>query len=90
MSRQELEALSSKELHDRAVDRAVKHLDLRFLWNLIEAVPAAEAAVGKTGDAEADVWSLSARVNDIAAAGEGEVADALRPLYLDYLEKHGE
>jgi hypothetical protein len=87
--REDLEALSSKELHDRAVKTALKRLDVRFLWNLIESVPAAEAAVGKEGDAEADVWSLSARVNDLAASGEGEVADALRPLYLDYLEKHG-
>ena len=42
--RDELEALSSKELHDRAVARAKKHLDVKFLWNLMRMVPAAEAA----------------------------------------------
>jgi hypothetical protein len=28
-------------------------------------------------------------ISDVLASGEGEIADSLRPLYLDYLEKHG-
>ena len=39
-----LEALSSHELHDRAVHRAVHHLDVGFLWELLRAIPAGEAA----------------------------------------------
>ena len=55
-TRDELDRLSSRELHDRAVRRALHHLDVEFLWELLRAIPAAEA---------------------------------LRPLYLDYLVKHG-
>jgi hypothetical protein len=82
---EDLEGLTSRELHDRAVDHAVRHLDVGFLWRLLRAIPAAEAATGHTDQASADVAHLSAMLNELTHAGEGEVADALRPLYLDYL-----
>ena len=88
MDAAELEKLSSKELHDRAMSHAVHHLDVGFLWRLIKAIPAAEAAAGKVGDAETDVMSLSALLGDFVTADEGGEADALRPLYIDYLSKH--
>src|SRR5215212_10047410 len=52
-----LEALKSKELHDRAIAKAAKHVDVRFFWRLFEAIPAAEAAIGEEAEAEADVMS---------------------------------
>ena len=82
---EELEALSSKELHDRALTEAAKRVDVRFFWKLFESLPAAEAAIGEQDEAEADVMSLSGRLNDLTASGEGELADALRPLYIEYL-----
>jgi hypothetical protein len=82
---EDLENLSSKELHDRAVEHAVRHLDVGFLWRLTRAIPAAQAATGHPDQAKADVSHLSAILNELAHSGEGEVADALRPLYLDYL-----
>jgi hypothetical protein len=84
-----LDQLSSAELHDLAVRRARRHLDVAFFWRLMQALPAAEAGAGKMGDAEADVQRMSAHLNDITEAGQGEVADLLRPFYLDYLKKHG-
>jgi hypothetical protein len=80
-----LDELTSKELHDRAIDHAVRHLDLGFLWRLTRAIPAAEAAAGHPDQAEADVSHLSSILNELVHSGGGEVADALRPLYLDYL-----
>ena len=89
MDRSELEQLSSKELHDRAIKRAVQRVDVKFLWSLIEAVPAAEASVGHVEEARSDVFSLASLLTDVVHSGdEAEVADALRPLYLDYLERH--
>ena len=88
MAGAEFEKMSSKELHDLAVHRAVTHLDVGFLWSLVKSVPAAEAAAGNVGDAETDVVSLSALLSDVVTADEGEVADLLRPLYLEYLTKH--
>jgi hypothetical protein len=84
-----LEQLSSKELHDRAVKRAKHHLDARFYWDLIKLMPAAEAAAGNLGEAENDVFHLSAHVDDLTDSGEGDTADMLRPFYLEYLRKHG-
>ncbi len=84
-SRQELDGMSSKELHDLAVHRAFRHLDVRFFWRLLEALPAAEAAAGDLGKADADIQTTMAHLNDITDSGEGETADLLRPLYIDYL-----
>ena len=84
-----LEQLSSKELHDRAVKRAKHHVDVKFFWELMKLVPAAEAAAGRVDEAENDVFHLSAHVDDLTDAGEGETADMLRPFYLEYLRKHG-
>jgi hypothetical protein len=89
VDRAELESLSTQELHDRAIRTAVRRLDVGFLWRLLETIPAAEAAAGHVDEAEVDVLKLSALVNDLLHAGEGDVGEALRPLYVDYLEEHG-
>lgn len=89
MTRDELNALSSRELHDLAVRRALRHLDVEFLWELLRAIPAAEAAEGRTVEAGRDVNHLSVLIDDAIDSGEGDVAEALRPLYIDYLTKHG-
>jgi hypothetical protein len=83
-----LDRLSSQELHDLAVSRAKRHLDARFYWQLIRLLPAAEAAAGELDEAETDVMRLSAHVDDVTEAGEGEVAEMMRPFYLEYLRKH--
>ena len=83
-----LEQLSSAELHDLAVRYARRHLDVRFFWRLMEILPTAEAAAGELEDAEADVQRLSAHVDDVTESGQGEVAELLRPFYLDYLRRH--
>ncbi len=83
-----LERLSSEELHDLAVSRAKRHLDVKFLWDLMKVLPAAEAAAGELDDANADVQRMSAHLDDVTDAGKGEVAELLRPFYLDYLRRH--
>jgi hypothetical protein len=87
-SERTLDDLSSQELHDLAVARAKRHLDVKFFYNLMKTLPAAEAAAGDLGDAEVDVQRLSAHFNDVTDAGKGDVAEMLRPFYLDYLRKH--
>jgi hypothetical protein len=84
----DFEALTSRELHDRAMRRALHHADVGFLWRLLRTIPAAEAAGGSAGESEADAVKLSALVADALGSGEGAVADALRPLYIDYLSRH--
>jgi hypothetical protein len=84
-----LERLPATELHDLAVDYARRHLDVRFFWRLMEVLPAAEAAAGELEEAEADVTRLSAHIDDIVDAGKPEIAEQLRPFYLEYLREHG-
>ena len=69
---EDLDRLSSQELHDVAVSRAKRHLDVRFFWDLMRLLPVAEAAAGELGEAETDVMRLSAHVDDVAEAGYGD------------------
>ena len=39
-------------------------------------------------EADDDIQSLFGRLDDLKRSGQGEVADALRPLYVDYLAEH--
>ena len=83
-----LDRLSSQELHDLAVSRAKRHVDVRFFWDLVRLLPAAEAGAGDLDQAETDVMRLSAHVDDVTDAGKGEVGDLMRPFYLEYLRRH--
>ncbi|MDW5594764.1 hypothetical protein VSS74_10475 [Conexibacter stalactiti] len=83
-----LEQLSSEQLHDLAVRHARHHLDVGFFWRLMKVLPAAEAAAGEDDEAEADLQSLVAHIDDVTESGKGEVGDLLRPFYLDYLRQH--
>jgi hypothetical protein len=84
-----LDALPSEELYRLAVDHAKRHLDVGFFWRLFKLLPAAEAAAGEWEDAEADVQRMSAHLDDLTDAGRGQVADNLRPFYIEYLREHG-
>ncbi len=85
---EDLDALSTKELHDRAVHRAERHLDVRFFWSLLSEIPAAKAAVGDEGEADFDIQFSKGLIYDALHSGDGAVGEVLRPLFLDYLHKH--
>ena len=88
--RAELESLSSQELHDRATRLAWRRLDVSFLWDLLKTIPEARAAAGDEERSESDIMRPLALLNDLVDADRGELADALRPLYVDYLVEHGD
>lgn len=83
-----LDGLSAAQLHDLAVRHALRHLDVGFFVDLVKTLPVAEAAAGRIDEAEADVLTLRAHIDDITNSGRGEVAELLRPFYLDYLRSH--
>ncbi len=89
-TREELEALPSSELHDRATRLAWRRLDVAFLWDLLRTIPEARAAVGDEERSETDIMRPLALLNDLVDADRGELAEALRPLYVEYLLKHDE
>jgi hypothetical protein len=84
----QLDQLSSKELHDLAIKHAKRHLDVKFLYRLMQVLPAAEAAAGELNEADADIQHTLAHLDDVTDSGEGDVAEMLRPFYLEYLRKH--
>jgi hypothetical protein len=86
---EELDALSSRELHDRAVARAKRHLDVKFFWRLMSEMPAAAAADGDPDIAEDEVAHWSRQVMDTVSEDERKL-EAQRPIYLDYLLRHSE
>ena len=90
MDRAALERLTTKELHDRAVSRAERHVDVGFLWALVKALPVAEEVAGEDQHGKINVARPLALLNDFFDADEGALGDALRPLYLDYLEEHAD
>jgi len=87
-TREDLERLSTKELHERAIARAKHHLDVGFLWELVKALPVAEEIIGDDERGKVDIARPLALINDLYDAGEGELGEALRPLYVDYLQEH--
>jgi hypothetical protein len=84
---EELDALSSNELHDRAFRHAERHLDLKFFWDLLQFTPAAQAETGDIDQAESDAQHTSGQVADAVEASP-ELKDAMRPVYIDYLLGH--
>ena len=90
LGREELDALSTHALHERAVERARAHMDVGFLWDLVKALPVAEEVVGDDQRSKVDIVRPLALINDFFDAGEGELGEALRPLYIDYLLEHAD
>jgi hypothetical protein len=87
---EDLEQLSTLELHDRAVRRAERHLDVKFFWSLLEYIPTAETLKGDEGEADFDIQFSKGLIYDAVHSGEGALGEALRPVFLDYLKRHSD
>jgi hypothetical protein len=85
---EDLDQLSTHELHERAVHRAERHLDVKFFWSLLRVIPAAESASGNEGEADFDVQHSLGLISDAVHSGDGSLGEALRPVFIDYLHKH--
>ena len=83
-----LDRLSSPALHDLAVEYARRHADAKFFYDLMSILPAAEAGAGELAESEDEVFDPGAHFDDVRDAGRGEVAELLRPFYLEYLRQH--
>jgi hypothetical protein len=89
-SQEELEALPIKELHDRAIETARKHLDVGFLWDVVKALSVAEETIGDDQRSKVDIMRPLALINDfLYDTDSGELGEALRPMYVDYLLRRG-
>ena len=68
---EDLDALSTQELHDRAVQRARRHLDVKFFWSLLQLIPTAETASGDEGEADYDIQRSTGLIYDALRSGDG-------------------
>jgi hypothetical protein len=85
---EDLNQLSTHELHERAVRRAEKHLDVSFFWSLLQMIPAAEEVSGNDEEADVDIQHSLRLISDAVHSGDGKLGEALRPVFIDYLAKH--
>lgn len=83
----ELDQLSSHELRKRAIKLAEHRRDLKFFWNLLEMIPAAEEAEGRPDKLAADVEATRTWLEDFLHP-DHPMEEALRPVFLDYLRSH--
>jgi hypothetical protein len=88
MTDEDLDKLPTRELHDRAVRRAERHLDVKFFWRLLQLIPAAETVSGDEGEGDYDIQSSKGLISDALHSGDGALGEALRPVFIDYLRKH--
>jgi hypothetical protein len=86
---EELDALPTRELHDRAVGRAERRLDVPFFWRLLQETPAANASDGEVERSEEQTAHWSRQVMDVLRHDEAAL-EGRRPIYIDYLLKHEE
>ena len=69
-TREELELLSSGELHDRATQHALRHANVKFFWDLLRALPAAEASTGDVASTGPRNTTSSSRVMSDVPVGK--------------------
>jgi hypothetical protein len=85
----ELDAMPTEDLRERAFDQARERRDVRFFWSVLRHLPAAE----ETENLDASLGAYAASVDDAVAmwremAGEGGYGDVeplLRAKFIDYL-----
>ncbi|RKS10885.1 hypothetical protein DFP74_6670 [Nocardiopsis sp. Huas11] len=81
---------STEDLRERATELARKRWDVRFFWQLLRMIPAAEAAAGNEEGSRASIAQASGFLYEaLSAESDPKVHEALRPVYIEYLREHG-
>jgi hypothetical protein len=87
ITRDDLETMTSSDLHERAIGMAKAEKDLEWLWHLLRSIPATEDEIGDLEDAGMDMASTVAAINGYARA-DRDLPGTLRSQYVDYLLEH--
>jgi hypothetical protein len=83
---EQLDQLSTRELHHRAVSTAEHRHDLKFFYQLVEYFPMAEVVASADRDEEQAAHQIAGKLRELVPGG-GRLDEALRPIYIDYLER---
>ncbi len=84
---EQLDALSSQELHERAFKQAREQRDAGFFWHLLEAIPEARTAASGARDGAADVEHVFTTWLGDFVRGGGKLDEGLRPFFIEYLQQ---
>lgn len=84
ITRDDLETMTSHDLHDRAIGMAKAEGDLDWLWQLLRSIPAAEGEVGDLDDSGMNTVSTISAINSYIRA-DRDLPETLRSQYIDYL-----
>jgi hypothetical protein len=84
ITREDLETMTSRDLHDRAIGTAKAGKDLDWLWHLLRSISAGEDEIGDLEDSDMDVASTVSAINGYTRA-DRDLPDTLRSQYVDYL-----
>ena len=87
ITREDLETLTSPQLHEQALALAKTQQDVDWLWQLLGSIPATEGQLGDLDNSGLDVASLITAINGFTRA-DRSADDALRPQYVAYLAEH--
>ena len=87
IAREDLETMTSRDLHDRAIGTAKAEGDLDWLWHLLRSMPAAEGEVGDLEDSGMDMASTVSAINGYTRV-DRDLPGTLRSQYVDYLLEH--
>ena len=83
----DLETLSSGQLHDRALDLAKAEGDIDWLWHLLGSIPATAGELGELDESGLDMAGLISAINGYVRADRA-AHDTLRAQYVEYILEH--
>jgi hypothetical protein len=86
----ELEALSTEQLRQRAFDRAEQRKDVGFFWDVFRHLPAAEGVASEDGSAGHIAGGIAEAVEgvrEMLTGDLGEVEPLVRAKFISYLRE---
>lgn len=84
----ELDALPTDELRERAFAKAEHHLDLAFFWDLVKHLPASEGMADEDasfGNITGGITEATQAVRELFGRGLGEDEPLFRARFITYL-----
>jgi hypothetical protein len=87
---EELDALSTEELRQRAFDHAEQQRDVGFFWDLLKHLrPAHEMAAedGSAGHITGSINDAIVAVRELTTGGFGDAEPLVRARFIDYLRR---
>ena len=86
----ELDALTTEELRHRAFERAERHHDVRFFWDLVRHLRPTENAAtedGSAGNITGTVAEAVEATREMLGADLGDMEPLVRARFIDYIRQ---